>query len=296
MRDLVVLALSDDGTSLLLAARPDAARPTHRLPVDDRLHAALRGSLPAPAQRPSALSPREIQARLRAGESPEQVARVAGVPVARVLRYADPVLAERARMVDEARAARTTRQRSGASVLPVGEAVDRHLAETSGLRPESVEWTARRRDDGTWVAALHYVARGRARSAEWSWDPAARQVAALDPLAAKLGHVASGAAKAGGKKRPAKSGQSGAGRSGAGKPISARKPNAAPARKRTPARPAPKPVAEEAPQPRTEGVRAARSGNRPEVPSWSDVLLGVRTPAPAEGARRQSRGRSRRQP
>ena len=43
----------------------------------------------------SALSPREIQARIRSGESVEDVARVAGVDRERVERFAAPVIAER---------------------------------------------------------------------------------------------------------------------------------------------------------------------------------------------------------
>ncbi|HVB26567.1 MAG TPA: septation protein SepH, partial [Mycobacteriales bacterium] len=150
MRQLHVVGLTDDGGHLLLAARAGAAKGTHRIEVDERLRAALRGSLPPPghAAAESALSPKEIQARLRGGETPEQVARVAGVPVARVLRYAEPVLAERRRVVDEARAATMIRPRRGASLRPLGDAVDEHLAATAGLRPDTVDWSARRRDDG----------------------------------------------------------------------------------------------------------------------------------------------------
>ncbi|ERK63851.1 PF11268 domain protein, partial [Propionibacterium acidifaciens F0233] len=53
----------------------------------------------------SALTPREIQSRIRAGESPDDVARAAGVPVDGIEGYAAPVLAEREHMAEMAQAA-----------------------------------------------------------------------------------------------------------------------------------------------------------------------------------------------
>ena len=43
----------------------------------------------------SALRPRDIQARIRAGESLEAVAQAAGVPIAKIEPFAAPVIAER---------------------------------------------------------------------------------------------------------------------------------------------------------------------------------------------------------
>ena len=50
------------------------------------------------------LRPKEIQARIRAGASVEQVAQMAGVDVGRVERFAHPVLLERARAAELAKA------------------------------------------------------------------------------------------------------------------------------------------------------------------------------------------------
>ena len=44
----------------------------------------------------SALRPRDIQARIRSGESAEEVAAAAGTSVEQIMPYASPVLAERA--------------------------------------------------------------------------------------------------------------------------------------------------------------------------------------------------------
>src|SRR5262249_11913415 len=101
MRPVRFVALSEDGHALVLA---DEVGRLLALPVDDRISTAMRVERVAAAQpsntgavhhepsTTSSLSPRDIQARIRSGESAEEVARVAGVPVDRVLRYAGPVL------------------------------------------------------------------------------------------------------------------------------------------------------------------------------------------------------------
>lgn len=311
MRELYVVAVTSDGGHLVLASRPDAAKGSHVLAVDARLQAALRGTLPAPGTAgavESALSPKEVQARLRAGETPEQVAKIAGVPVTRVLRYAGPVMSERARMVDEAREAIMAKARAGASAVPMGAAADLHLAETPGLKADTVDWTARRRDDGSWIVRLSFVARGRSRAAEWAWDPAQRVVTALDAYAGKLGYVAASrptaseparkpARRSGGPAKPsAASGTArkaaAAGKTASGKTAPKRAAGSKTATKKVPAKKAAAKkaaakrsgakAATSAPMPRDQGVRAAGDGKRAAVPTWSDVLLGTRPPAPAK--------------
>ena len=187
MRQLHVLGVSEDGATLLLGATKNATKPSHRIPLDDRLRAAARGALVVTGDRAeSALSPKEIQARLRAGASVEEVAKAAGVPAARVLPYFAPVEAERDRIVEEARAAVMHRHRGPDGIRQLGLAVDAHLADVAGLKPESVVWSARRRGDGAWVVAVTYAARGGRRKAEWLWQPAGRVVTPLDSAAARL--------------------------------------------------------------------------------------------------------------
>ena len=108
MRPVRFVALSEDGQAFVLA---DEVGRLLALPIDERVHSALRvegGTTTASAtfvapQATSSLSPRDIQARIRAGESADDVARIAGVPVDRVLRYAGPVLQERAMLAQHAR-------------------------------------------------------------------------------------------------------------------------------------------------------------------------------------------------
>jgi hypothetical protein len=94
MPELRVVAVSNDGTRLVLKA---ADSTEYTLPIDERLRAAVRGDRPRLGQIEieveSHLRPRDIQARIRAGASAEEVAQLAGIPVDRVRRpgtAADP--------------------------------------------------------------------------------------------------------------------------------------------------------------------------------------------------------------
>src|SRR5690606_25512751 len=82
MADLTLAGLSEDRTRLLLV---DDAGEEFTLAVDTTLRTALRGAEPRPGQlenrMDSALRPRDIQARIRAGETPEAVAEAAGSSV-----------------------------------------------------------------------------------------------------------------------------------------------------------------------------------------------------------------------
>ena len=191
MRELHVVALSEDGRSVLLAPSKKAPVGAFRVKLDGKLSAALRGELPREGEsgpRAVEVSPKEIQARMRAGESAQQIADAAGVPVARVERFAGPVLSERERIIDQARAGYLTRGRLGPSQLPLGDAVQAALAETDSLKTESVQWSTRRLESGHWLVQVSYVARARAKTASWVFDAVTRALTASDPASSALGH------------------------------------------------------------------------------------------------------------
>lgn len=191
MRELRALGLTDDGKSLVLVDLSRGAEGERfRVAADERLRAALRSGTPrAVAQQAetrveSALSPREIQARLRAGATADEVAKAAGIPVGRVQRYEAPILAERARVVSEARRASAPGPHRNTPGRPLGALVDDRLNQ-EGVEPETVAWDAKRRPDGTWLVTLAMEEDGPAR-ATWSWDPQARRVRAADPGATEI--------------------------------------------------------------------------------------------------------------
>lgn len=185
MPELRVVAVSNDGTRLVLKA---ADSTEYTLPIDERLRAAVRGDRPRLGQIEieveSHLRPRDIQARIRAGASAEEVAQLAGIPVDRVRRFEGPVLAERAFMAERAR--KTPVRRPGENAGPqLGEAVQERLL-IRGAEKDTVQWDSWRRDDGTWEVLLVYRVAGEPHAASWTYDPPRRLVQAVDDEARSL--------------------------------------------------------------------------------------------------------------
>ncbi|MGW3099481.1 septation protein SepH [Streptomyces sp. NPDC001102] len=185
MPELRVVAVSNDGTRLVLKA---ADSTEYTLPIDERLRAAVRGDRPRLGQIEieveSHLRPRDIQARIRAGATAEEVAQLAGIPVDRVRRFEGPVLAERAFMAERAR--KTPVRRPGENAGPqLGEAVQERLL-LRGAEKDTVQWDSWRRDDGTWEVLLVYRVAGEPHSASWTYDPPRRLVQAVDEEARSL--------------------------------------------------------------------------------------------------------------
>ncbi|MDQ0940206.1 septation protein SepH [Streptomyces sp. V1I1] len=185
MPELRVVAVSNDGTRLVLKA---ADSTEYTLPIDERLRAAVRndrarlGQIEIEVE--SHLRPRDIQARIRAGASAEEVAQLAGIPVDRVRRFEGPVLAERAFMAERAR--KTPVRRPGENTGPqLGEAVQERLT-LRGAEKDTAQWDSWRRDDGTWEVLLVYRVAGEPHSASWTYDPPRRLVQAVDDEARAL--------------------------------------------------------------------------------------------------------------
>lgn len=178
--DLRLVAVTPERSHLVLE---DSDSKQFRVPVDERLAAALRtpdrsrpGQLEIALE--SQLTPREIQARVRAGQSVDEVAAVAGISLDRVERYAGPVLAERAHVVEQAQAAPARRATAGTAPA-LAELVDARLAEQK-VATDSVTWDAWRGDDDRWTVRLSYLGGGRQRVASWVFDPRGRVLAASD--------------------------------------------------------------------------------------------------------------------
>jgi hypothetical protein len=165
VRLLTVLGLSDDGSSLLLRDGEEA------FAVDlDEVRAAQRPALvpDVDGRPPSPPSPREIQQRIRYGESAEQIAAVSGLAVQAVDRYAGPVLAEREHQAARARAIEVDGR-------PVGELVAEHMVR-HGEEPAAVEWDCWLSETARWEV----TARAGRQLVRLRWDSSARRVKPLD--------------------------------------------------------------------------------------------------------------------
>lgn len=141
-----------------------------------------------PATPLSRISPKEIQALLREGKTPDEVAQIAEADVSWIERFTSPIIAERAVVVDIVKAARISRTRRGLSSVPVGEAIVANLADKKvRLSPEEFDggWTAIRRD-GQWEVTFAYTSRGRDVDAVFVVDHE-RTVRPFSPQASVLG-------------------------------------------------------------------------------------------------------------
>jgi len=188
MRALRIVGLEDDGKTVVCEDPARGERFT--LPADERLRAAARGDITRLGQIATELEcqmrPREIQTRIRAGESVEQVAAAAGLPEHRVERYAYPVLLERSRTAELAQRAHPIRE-DGPDVQTLGEVVA-HAFGTRGQDYSVANWDSWRGEDGKWVVELSWTAGRSENSAHWSFHPGAHggTVTALDDHALDL--------------------------------------------------------------------------------------------------------------
>src|SRR5256885_3384286 len=170
MQELRLVAVSEDGSYLVLATAGRGTRFT--LPVDDRLRAVVRGHFSRLGQYEieveSPLRPKEIQARIRAGETADEIAETAGIPVERVRWFEGPVLQEREYMAQQAQ--RVTVRRPGESTPgpALGETVEERLGRGGGDLEEgeggSWEWGG-----STWGVRLSFFDNRRqiGRGAGW---------------------------------------------------------------------------------------------------------------------------------
>lgn len=131
------------------------------------------------------IPPREIQRRVRAGEQPNALAEESGVSIDRVLLFAAPVLDERSRLAGEARRARARRSTPDGQLVNFGEAVDERFS-AHGIDPAAVQWDAYRHEDGQWVVSAGWRGGDAERCAEWSFSLVSRTVTPLDETAADL--------------------------------------------------------------------------------------------------------------
>jgi hypothetical protein len=190
MRELTVVGLDVDGKHIICESKKPAER--FLLPADDRLRAAVRGEAARSRQSEtdievaSVLSPKEIQARIRAGASVEQVAESAGGDITRVERFAHPVLLERSRAAELATAAHPVLA-DGPAVHTLLETVATALV-ARGLDHDATTWDAWKNADGRWTVQLTWQVGLSENVAHFRFMPGAHggTATALDDPASEL--------------------------------------------------------------------------------------------------------------
>ncbi|HJR90195.1 MAG TPA: septation protein SepH [Aeromicrobium sp.] len=198
MRELGLTGLSEDGR--FLVAHDALTDESFHIPTDLRLTSLLdaapgsasTGTTTQPdheagTREPTmevTLNPREIQNRIRRGESPEQVAEESGMSVDRVRGFAIPVIAEREYIVEQARITSVRRlHATGAPGMQLGSLVDAALG-AQGASAESAAWDSWRREDGRWTVIV--AADGAAEPATFLFDTKGRYVLPADDAAHAL--------------------------------------------------------------------------------------------------------------
>src|SRR5947209_7844198 len=181
MRDASFVGFTADGHCLIVERDGEHLR----VPLDHALRAALAAAVAGGVQMPmplqTAVSPREVQHRIRAGETAAQIAKNSGVAVELIARFEGPVLDERRWQAERARA-----------TVVDGSSLEERFAlathDDDGSGPTS--WDA-------WVDAEGGGWRVRAispagHSAVWSWDTHTTKLRARDDLARRAlsGHIA----------------------------------------------------------------------------------------------------------
>lgn len=188
MRDLRVVGLEPDGQYVVCADPKTGDK--FRLPADDKLRAASRGDIARLGQieieMDSLLRPKEIQARIRAGATVEQVANDSGMALSRVEVFAHPVLLERSQAASMAQAGHPMRH-DGPAVQTLAEIVALAF-RARGHHLDEATWDAWRDEDNKWVAQLKWQAGRTTNKAHWQFLPDGHggTITALDDAAAEL--------------------------------------------------------------------------------------------------------------
>ena len=124
------------------------------------------------------MSVKEIQRRLRSGDSMEAIAREGNISVDKVKRFAGPILQERLFIINMVHEISLRKE----SVREDGEFL--HVIEAKlaarGVDIDELAWQTWRASDGTWTIELMFPNRDGSGKAQWSFDQSKRTIAALD--------------------------------------------------------------------------------------------------------------------
>jgi hypothetical protein len=189
VRELTVIAIDrnescvtlavDDGEMFQLAVTAAVSEALSGLRAAKPAGASDFTSAPIPSRPPSGeLRPKEIQARVRSGETAHDIAALFGVSLERVTRFAEPVLREREHIASLALRA-DIRLASGASPGQLGDVVTQRLA-SHGIDEQDLDWDAHRLANSRWRILLSYRTSAGVNTAHWEFDLRSRTASATD--------------------------------------------------------------------------------------------------------------------
>jgi hypothetical protein len=184
MTELRLTGKSDDGSHLNLV---DNSGSEFSLRISDTLRATVNQprltSVPA-FDAVETMSVKEIQRRLRAGDSFDQVARDGQITVEKVERFSGPIMQEREYILDRAREL-VMRKDVHRTEMTFSDVVLAKLVPR-GVDTDEVSWNTWRLLNGTWHIELHYPNRDGSGVATWNFDLSRRALGATDDNGAWL--------------------------------------------------------------------------------------------------------------
>jgi len=177
--DLRLVGRSDDGNHIQFT---DIHNRQFQARLSDSLRAAVNQprltAIKVDSDEPTT-TVKDVQSRLRAGESMDAISRTTDWPLEKIEKFAGPILQERAFVIAQALKSPTRRD---ASSPTLNEAMSNQLA-THGVDLEEVEWNTHRRRDGLWDIALYYPNRDGQADAHWSFNTTTGALTAEDDSA-----------------------------------------------------------------------------------------------------------------
>src|SRR3954470_23778659 len=162
MREARFIGMTADGEALVV----EIAGEHVRVVADAQLRKALAGDGQMHMALEARVTPREVQHRIRCGETAAEIAAATGVSIELIARFEGPVLDERRHHAETAQRAEI----DGATLAERAE----------DLAGGDVSWDSWLGEDDRWRVRVQL---GEHRTATWAWDPRTRRLRALDDVA-----------------------------------------------------------------------------------------------------------------
>jgi hypothetical protein len=165
MKDLRVVGRTEDGTQIELA---DGDGQTFFVRISDNLKALVnqpRLVSVTPYEDRATYSVKEIQSRLRSGESAAAISTTTDWSLEKIDKFSGPIMQERAYVIGLA--LQTQLRRDSAS--PTLATATIAQLQPRGVDMSEVDWNTHRNDDSTWTIVLQYPTTDGRGTAEANW-------------------------------------------------------------------------------------------------------------------------------
>lgn len=181
MSEIRLIGRSEDGNKLLLESKDGT---NFQLHIDEELRTFVnqpRLIVVSNEEEQSSLTVKEVQARLRGGESIDSIARTSDWSPQKIEKFSGPIMQERAYVIGLALAAQLRKEKHS----PTLSAATISQLAPRGVEMALVEWNTWRAVDGSWNIILFYPTKdGSISEANWSFNLSNRNLEALDQGAA----------------------------------------------------------------------------------------------------------------